>query len=149
MVWACVPLGTLLGVALGASACASFSPDAGINAVSGIVAPGLRQDAVKVGTTEDVAAASARTRQLLKSSLSADAAVRVALLNNKGLQAAYNELGVAEAVMVQASLPPNPTFSLSRVFTPVELDIEAAIAADILALATFSDWSRNKPEVGA
>jgi len=61
----------------------------------------------------------------------------VALLNNKGLQAAYNELGIAEAVMVQASLPPSPRFALSGISTPVELDIEARLVADILALATL------------
>jgi outer membrane protein TolC len=39
--------------------------------------------------------------------------------------------------MVEASLPPNPTFSLSHIQTPVELDIERRIIADILALATL------------
>jgi outer membrane protein TolC len=39
--------------------------------------------------------------------------------------------------MVGESLPPNPTFSLSRIWTPVELDIERRIIADILALATL------------
>jgi hypothetical protein len=126
-------LGTLLSVAFGAAACASFSPDAGMSTVSGIAAQGLRQEAVKVSTAEDVAAASARTRQLLKSSLSADASVRIALLNNRGLQAAYNELGAAEAIMVQASLPPNPTFSLSRVFTPAGSTEAAALESFLIA----------------
>ena len=44
----------------------------------------------------------------------AEAAVEVALLNNKGLQAAFNELGIAEAVMIEASLPPNRTFCYWR-----------------------------------
>ncbi len=132
-------LGTVLCLALGAasSGCASFSPDGGINAVSAVVAPELRADVAKVSTEEDAADANARTLQLLKSPLSVEAAVRVALLNNKGLQSAFNELGIAEAVMVEASLPPNPTFSLSRISTPVELDIERRIVADILALATL------------
>jgi len=130
-------LGTALCVTLGAAACASFSPDAGMGAVNGIVTPELRGDAVKIRTEEDVAEATARTLQLLKSTLSVQAAVRVALLNNKGLQAAYNELGFAEAAMVEASLPPNPTFSLSRISTPVELDVERRIVASILALATL------------
>ena len=64
--------------------------------------------------------------------------MRIALLNNKGLQASYNGLGIAEAVMVEASLPPSPTISLSRIATPVELDIESRIVADILALATLA-----------
>lgn len=130
-------LGTLLGVALGAAACASFSPDAGMGAVNDVVAPSLNARAAKLSSDEDAAAARARTQRLLKAPLSADAAVRVALLNNKGLQAAYNELGVAEAVMVEASLPPSPRLSLSRISTPVELDIERRIIADILALATL------------
>jgi hypothetical protein len=92
--------------------CASFSPDGGMSAVSSMVAPALRNDAVKVSTGEAAAEAGAQTLGLLKSALSAEAAVRIALLNNKGLQAIYNELGIAEAVMVEASLPPNPTFLL-------------------------------------
>jgi outer membrane protein TolC len=130
-------LGTVLCFTIGAAACASFSPDAGMSAVNGIVAPELREDAVKIRNEEDAAEAAARTLQLLKSTLSVQAAVRVALLNNKGLQADYNELGFAEAVMVEASLPPNPTFSLSRISTPVELDVERRIIANILALATL------------
>lgn len=117
--------------------CTSFSPDGGMGAVNDIVAPALRQDAVKIGSDDEAAAADARVRQLLKSPVTADAAVGIALLNNKGLQAAYDELGIAEAVMVEASLPPNPRFSVSGISTPVELDIEARIVADILALATL------------
>src|SRR4029077_8080838 len=117
--------------------CASFSSDAGMGAVNDFIAPELKTDALKISTDKSAALAAARTRELLKATLSADGAVRVALLNNKGLQAAYNSLGIAEAVMVEASLPPNPTFSLSRISTPVELDIERRIVADILALATL------------
>ena len=117
--------------------CASFSPDAGMGEVNNVVAPQLGTATLKVGTDEAAAEAGARTRALLKSPLSAEAAVRVALLNNKGLQASYNALGIAEAVMVQTSLPPSPTISLSRIATPVELDIERRIVADILALATL------------
>ena len=117
--------------------CAAFSPDAGMGGVNSVVAPQLGTAALKVGTQEAAAQAVSRTRALLRSPLSAEAAVRVALLNNKGLQASYNELGIAEAVMVEASLPPSPTISLSRISTPVELDIERRIVADILALATW------------
>jgi outer membrane protein TolC len=117
--------------------CASFSPDGGMSAVKSTVALDLRNDALKVSTDEGDTEARVRVLQLLRSTLSPDAAVRVALLNNKGLQAAYNELGIAEAVMVEASLPPNPTFSLSPISTPVELDIEARIVADVLALVTL------------
>src|SRR5689334_4661444 len=114
--------GTLLGIAIAVAGCAALSPDASMSAVNDVVAPVLRDDAVKLGSDADAAAARAGTQQLLKRPLSAETAVRIALLNNKGLQAAYNELGIAEAVMVQASQPPSPTLSLSRISTAVELD---------------------------
>jgi outer membrane protein TolC len=125
----------LLAAACGG--CAALSPDGGMALVNGIVAPELKSEVVKVNGEDVAGEAHARAAHLLGSMLSADGAVRVALLNNKGLQASYNELGIAEAAMVEASLPPNPTFSLSRIQTPVELDIERRIIMDILALATL------------
>jgi len=119
------------------SGCASFSPDAGMGAVSGITATELKKDALKIDGEEAAAAGRARVRRLLASTLPVDAAVQIALLNNRGLQAAYNELGIAEAAMVEASLPPNPAFAVSRLSTSVELDIERRVVGDILALATL------------
>src|SRR5215471_1330065 len=65
------------------AACASFSPDAGMDAVSGIAAAELKKDAYKTGSEGAANAAEHRVRQLLPSLLSADAAVQIALLNNK------------------------------------------------------------------
>jgi len=124
-------------VAVVLTGCASFSPDAGMGVVSAIALNELNKDARKIDHEEAAAAARARIQRLLATPLSADAAVQVALLNNKGLQAAYNELGIAEAAMVGASLPPNPAFSVGRISTSVELDIERRIVGDILALATL------------
>jgi outer membrane protein TolC len=133
---AALPLALAL-IAAALAGCASFSPDAGMSLVNAVAAPELGADAVKIDSDQRGAEIHARTTRLLATPLSANSAVRVAVLNNKGLQAAYNELGIAEAAMVEASLPPNPTFSLSRISTPVELDIERRIVADILSLATL------------
>jgi len=119
------------------SACQTWSTDGGMNVVASIVGHDLNKDVVALRTPEETQAARARVRALLGRPLTADAAVRIALLNNRGLQAAYNELGLAEAAMVQASLPSNPTFSLSRVSTSIEIEIERRIVADILALASL------------
>ena len=70
-------------------------------------------------------------------SLSADEAVQIALLNNPGLQAAYNQLGIDEAVAVQMSRPPVPGFSFRGVSTSLELDIERQIVGSILSIATL------------
>src|SRR5262249_41030151 len=78
-----------------------------------------------------------RTRRLLKSILSAEAAVRIALLNNKGLQAGDNELGISEARFVAATLRPAPTVSLLYLSGPSFLEFEPSVAANLLALLTL------------
>jgi outer membrane protein TolC len=125
----------MAGVLLGA--CQTFSPDGGMDLVASIAGPELKKDIAALRAPEDAEAARAPVRALLRKSITADAAVQIALLSNRGLQAAYNELGIAEAVMVEASLPPAPTFALGVISTPVELDIERRIIGDILALATL------------
>src|SRR3984893_11802721 len=108
-----------------------------MDAVADIAGDALKSDVLAIRTPEQAAAAHAKVEQLLRRPLTARAAVQVALLNNRGLQAAYNELGIAEAAMVKASLPPSPTFSLQRISGAVELEIERRIIGDILALATL------------
>ena len=53
------------------------------------------------GTSEG-AEAQQRVRELLKAPLTLDAAVQVALLNNAKVQATFEELGIAQADLVQA-----------------------------------------------
>jgi outer membrane protein TolC len=127
----------VLGFAALLPACQTFSPDGGMDVVAGITGEALNKQVAAPRTPEEARAARATVAALLRRRLTADAAVQVALINNRGLQAAYNELRIAEAALVEASLPPNPTFSLSRVSTPIELEIERAIVANILALATL------------
>lgn len=117
--------------------CAKFSPDAGMLPVSERVASELGQDAVKIGSVEEAAAAKAKVSRILAGKLTADSVVQVALLNNRGLQADYNELGISEAAFVEASLPPNPIIGLERLVTNGELEVERRIVADLLALATL------------
>jgi outer membrane protein TolC len=126
-----------IALALLLSACQTWSPDSGMSLVADIAGRDLNKHVVALRTPEEAQAARARVAALLRRPLTADSAVQVALLNNRALQAAYNELGLAEAAMIQASLPPNPTFSVSRVATSLEIEIERKIVADILALATL------------
>ena len=122
---------------LALAGCASFSPDGGMDAVKAIAGPELDKDVVALRTPETTAAARARIERLLKSAVTADAAVQIALLNNYDLQAEYNALGISEAAMVQATLPPSPTFSLSHIAGGGGLEIERQIIVSILALATL------------
>ena len=132
-----VHLGVPMAIAATLSGCANFSPDGGMSVAAGIAAQELEKDTIAIRTPEDATSARARVEDLLKRPFTADAAVQIALLNNRGLQAVYNELGIAEAMMVQASLPPNPSFSFSRISGSLESELEATVAANILALATL------------
>ena len=124
------------------SACRSFTPDGGMDTVAAVAGGGLNKNIVRIGSPADAAIAQGEVSRLLHAPLSADAAVQIALLNNPGLQAAYNRLGVAEAVAVQASRPPLPSFSYDWVKTSIELDIERQIVASVLSLATWPARSK-------
>jgi outer membrane protein TolC len=130
-------LGALAAGAAVLSACQTLSPDGGMTMVSDFAARELKKDVVAIRTPEQAEEVRAQVARLLKRPLSADSAVQIALLNNRGLQAAYNELGLAEAAMVKESLPPNPTLTVERLSSSVELEIEKRIIANILALVTL------------
>ena len=97
----------------------------------------LGKEVVKIRGQAEAAEAQARVAALLAKPLSAEAAVQVALLNNRGLQAAYNELGISEAQMVEASLPPSPAFMFSKLITTGQFEIERQIVQNVLGLLTL------------
>lgn len=124
------------------NACMTLSPDSGMETVAAVAGHELNKTVVKVRSAEDEGRAHDAVARLLGAPLTADAAVQIALLNNRGLQAAYNELGIAEAVIVASSRPPAPSFSISNVSTALELDIERQIVVSILGLVTQPARSR-------
>ena len=82
--------------------CKSLTADGGMAFVELVADAELRKDVVAIRTAGQAEEAQARVAALLRKPLTADSAVQIALLNNRGLQAAYNALGIAEAAMVQA-----------------------------------------------
>ena len=76
-----------------------------------------------------------------KRKISADTAVQIALLNNKGLQAAYAELGLSAAEAWQQTMLQNPTVSAGMLGIGAPglglfRAIEGMIANNLLSLAT-------------
>ncbi len=126
-----------IGLACVLASCAGFSPDGGMSAVEDIAGAALDKPVTALRTQDDADAARAATQRLLRRPLTADSAVALALLNNRDLQASYNALGISEAVMVAASLPPDPTISVFRIAGGGGLELERQIAANVLALATL------------
>lgn len=127
----------LAGMAALLGGCAGFSPDGGMAPIQAAAYAEVGKEVVKIGDDKVALTAKARVDQLLRKPLTADSAVQVALLNNRGLQAAFNELGIAEAQMVAASLPPNPRFGISKLSGRFEVEIERQIVGSLLALVTL------------
>ena len=124
------------------SACASFSPDGGFAGVEGAAKDRLGKDLKWAKTDADRDALEKRVTELLAKPLSVDDAVQIALLNNKGLQASFAELGITEAELVQAGRLPNPGFSFGRNTRGNEVEIERGIhfnLARLLAMPLMSE----------
>jgi len=71
---------------------------------------------------------------LLAKPLTADDAVRVALLNNRRLQASFAELGVGAADLTASWRPSNPGVSFSRLRRGDETEIGRSITVDAFSL---------------
>ncbi|WP_461383001.1 TolC family protein [Devosia indica] len=108
-----------------------------MSAVATRVGTELGQTTAKIVTDADEAMATAQVAALLAKPLTADSAVQVALLRNRGLQAEYNSLGISEADYVEASLPINPSVSIGTLLGGGEIEIERRLAGSILSLFTL------------
>lgn len=140
---------SVLAAAALLAGCASVSPD------------GLRSDvaALTAGRTAGVAQAtlpamepSARAKAQqsidgwLAQPLTQDAAVRIALLNNPGLQARLAALGVADAERVQAISLPNPHLTLGRFTNSQEREIERTLAFGLMDIITLPWRTQREAE---
>ena len=134
-----VRLASLSALALALTGCASFTPDAGLGVVQ-------QATEARLGTPvqlawarqpEDLDRIAQRVAELLSGPLGMDAAVQVALLNNRGLQAAYAELGITEAEVVQAARLPNPGFSFGRMTQGDEIELERGLHVNLARLVAM------------
>ena len=116
------------------SACASFSPDGGFGTVEQAVSSRTGQTTQWVRSPDAGDSVQVRVGELLTKPILADDAVRIALLNNAGLQAEYASLGIAEAELVQASRWRGPRLSFARLTRGDELEIERGVFFDVLGL---------------
>src|ERR1700751_1300182 len=76
-------------------------------------------------------------RQLLRRPLTVDAAVQIALLNNRSLQATFEEIGLSAGDLLEAGTIPNPRFDLAIRFPdkpPSGTYIDYGAAIDFLSI---------------
>jgi len=112
-------------------------PSGGFQPVLALTATETGAQAALIASPESAAEASAQTLALLRGPLTAQAAVQVALLNNRALQAAYNELGLAQADVIRGSTPANPRLAYTRTQGSGELEIEREILVGLFSLVTL------------
>lgn len=102
--------------------------------VAGAVAARLGTDpAAAFGPSDDAVAESA-VRSLLEGELDDGAAVKIALLNNRDVRAAYEALGISRAGLVQAGLLTNPVFAGNLKSFSVGPEVEMGLAQAFLDL---------------
>jgi len=114
--------------------CASLSGEGGFKPIQQAAEQHLGKTVQLVTSEADQDAVGVRVSELLAEPLSADSAVQIALLNNRGLQASFQELGIAEAELVQASRLPNPGVSIAKLRRGEEREIERSFSVDLAHL---------------
>jgi hypothetical protein len=117
--------------------CASFSSDGGFGRVEQLTRERIGQAPTYQRSAEQADLATSRVAELLKSPLSADSVVEIALLNNRGLQASYVELGIAESDLVRAGRVANPSFRFGRLSGNGVVEIDRAVHFNVLGLLTM------------
>ncbi len=120
---------------LGLASCAA--PPASFDRVQSTVAERTRQKVQWNRSGAEDAQIEQAVRSLLRHQLTAETAVQIALLNNRDLQARFEEIGIAQADLIEAGLLSNPNFSASFRFPdrpPSGTNIEYSVAQNFLEL---------------
>lgn len=128
--------GALLAMLL-LGGCATFSPDGGFGTVQSIAQERMGVTPKLVKNDEDAARVRDELKRILAEPLTAESAVRIGLLNNRGLRASYAELGIAEADLVQAGRLRNPVFSYQSAGGRGVSEYERQFFFDLLGLLTM------------
>ena len=130
------------------SGCATLSPDGDAAGVQELIQG--KTGGVAVTLTQDPQAVQTAVAELLKGPITAESAVRIALLNNPSLQASMATLGVSDADRVQMGRLPNPHFSIGRFNAGDTLEIERILRFDVIGLLTLpwkAKWQGQQHEM--
>jgi outer membrane protein, multidrug efflux system len=120
--------------------CASLSPDGGATDVSALAEPAVRAMGVPAGqaaSDRQVSVQDVVSKLLAGPTLSMDDAVRIALVNNPGLQASMAELRISDAERVQAASWPNLHISFQRAVEGDKVMLERGLGFNVLGLVTL------------
>jgi cobalt-zinc-cadmium efflux system outer membrane protein len=145
---AVAPRAAVVACSLLLNACASVQPRQQLAAVEQEVGKRTNQTVRWSRGGDDDRQIESAVRDLIAQPLTADAAVQIALLNNRGLQGTYERLGLAQTDLVQAGLLENPRLSAQYLFGDTGNLFEVSIAQGFLDVFTLSA-RRKIGEAGA
>ena len=128
-------LGLLFAFVL--AGCATFSGDGGMAPVQQSVKEAIGKDVVAMRTDADREAISKRVADIVAKPLDVDDAVQLAILNNRGLQASFQDLGISESDLVRAGRLPNPSITIGRSSVAGDVGYEQSVGFNVLALLTM------------
>ena len=117
--------------------CATLAPDGGFTTVRTMTKERTGSEPRWARTEADSDAIKKTVREILAHPLSVTDAVQIALINNRGLQATYAEVGIGETELVQASWPRNPGFAFSHLQGGGEKEIERSFTLELVSLFTI------------
>jgi len=127
----------LIFASLALGGCATFSKDGGFGTVQEITQKHIKQEVLWSKSEGEKDKVTERVNELLSNRLDVEQAVQIALLNNKGLQAEFYNLGISESDFVQAGRLPNPSFSLLHTRNNGDYKIEQILTFNIFSLLTM------------
>ena len=127
----------LAAFTLALGGCATFSADRGFAPVEQAAKERFGKSLAWPRSDAERDGVAARVTELLAKPLGADDAVQIALLNNRGLQAAFHDIGISEADVVQAGRLPNPGLSFGRFTRGSELEINRGIHFNLARLLSL------------
>ena len=127
----------LAAAALLLAGCAGVAPRDTFQASADLARPGAGADARVAYSDAERRALASEVAAMLQAPLDIDAAVRLALINHPGLQATYQDAGIAQADLVQATRLRNPSFGFSRMSGGGEREIGRGVSFDLAGLLTM------------
>ena len=139
-------LAAAVAIALLLAGCAGFSVDGGFGTVAQLTQERTGLIPLRRSTPQDEDIVRVRTAELLAAPLTPDGAVELALLNNRALQASFQQLGIAESELVRIGRLRNPSFSFGRLSGGGVVEVERAVIFDVMGLLTMPLATRIEQE---
>jgi outer membrane protein TolC len=140
--------GALALAALLLAGCATLAPEQNLADVQQLTEG--RTAGVPVQLRRPDPQAEATVAELLQAPLTAESAVRIALLHSPALQQALVTLDISDAQRVQAGRAPNPHFSIAELAEGETREIERTLRFDVVGLLLLpwkSQWQGRQHEL--